>query len=624
MLSLTVIICTGILFLLLLISLGFQPKMTARVTGWMIFLVACAGACIYGYGYSVIFPSFPQAVMRAVFSVFGMFLGRNEISAISAAPAFQSPAAQVFLYFVHLMALYCTAGAVIAAIGTRALRLLNLALIGRRDMNIIFGANEESLKLAEGIGAQRHTIVFVDSGSGSEYDARILNMGSLLLGDASSRNADSAFLQKTGIRAGMNSLTVYCLDKDPAENIRFAGNLKNSLAERGVPAEKTRISIITENEYDGYILQKDAGQYGFGSVFALNRSEFLTRLMIREYPPYKTMSFDDKGRAAENFEAIIIGFGSLGQAALRSLVMNGQFCGSTFHAAVVADSYNERSGSFMFRYPGIAEACNVEFIQNNARSLEFYRYLNSVKHTLNYIAVCTGDDRENAEIASELTGFLADAGSHAVIVQCGHEGISRLSSETRLTETVRLCTPDILDSDRIDRMAMVINQQYHAANGKSAEENWKECDYFSRMSCRANADYIPAFLYACGVTEEDVLAGKWTPDEEQTDILSRMEHLRWCAFHYCMGYSRMPEDVFDARIQQYLAEMSENGSSRIRLTRDEKNRLHACLVDWDELDVLAAHEASLTGVLKDYKNMDTDNIRMIPDMLKEVNNEQPE
>ena len=137
MLSFAVITATGLLFLLVLISLGFQPKLTVKFNGMMIFLTALAGACIYGYGYSVIFSSFPQAIMRSLFSVFCMFLGRNEISAVSAAPALQAPGIQVVIYFVHMMALYCTASAVLASIGTRLLRVMNLALIRRNELHPI-------------------------------------------------------------------------------------------------------------------------------------------------------------------------------------------------------------------------------------------------------------------------------------------------------------------------------------------------------------------------------------------------------------------------------------------------------------------------------------------------------
>ncbi|MBQ1355397.1 MAG: hypothetical protein IIY72_02840 [Solobacterium sp.] len=616
MLSFAVITATGLLFLLVLISLGFQPKLTVKFNGMMIFLTALAGACIYGYGYSVIFSSFPQAIMRSLFSVFCMFLGRNEISAVSAAPALQAPGIQVVIYFVHMMALYCTASAVLASIGTRLLRVMNLALIRRNELHLIYGASEESIRLAEEL-QQEHTVIFVDRGPGSMFDDRILRMGSILFTDDSACRPRPSFLKKAGITNSRKGIVVYCLDNSAAANIRFAADLAKAMQEAGISPDKTRITVIADGEDEGHVRQAGGEQYGYGSVFSFNRAELVSRLMIRQYPPCDTMTFDEKGRALENFEAVVIGFGNLGQAALRALIMNGQFCGSRFHAVVTADSFSRQSGSFMYRYPAIRKNCNVEFREDNARSIEFYEYLFSIRETLNYVAICTGNEKENAEIAAELTGFLRNAGSKAVIIQCTNEGISRLSGSTGLTETVKLYSEDLLNSSRIDRMAMIVNQQYHTANGKTAAENWKDCDYFSRMSCRAAADYMPAVLKACGVSAEDVLAGNWQPDTEVMENLGIMEHLRWCAFHYCMGYSPMSREVFAERVRQYSQEVREQGSSRIRVTKDAENRLHACLVGWDELEALADLEEELSGVRKDYKEMDKDNIRMIPAMLKE-------
>ena len=99
-----------VLFLALLLSLGVQPKLITRLTGIILFVTGVLGTALYGYAYSVLFPSVPQAVIRTLFSVFCMFLGRNEIGAISAVPALQTPGMQLLIYAVHLMALYTTVG----------------------------------------------------------------------------------------------------------------------------------------------------------------------------------------------------------------------------------------------------------------------------------------------------------------------------------------------------------------------------------------------------------------------------------------------------------------------------------------------------------------------------------
>ena len=45
MVSLFVVVLTGLLFLLVLVSLGFQPKINAKLSGWLLFFTAVSGAC---------------------------------------------------------------------------------------------------------------------------------------------------------------------------------------------------------------------------------------------------------------------------------------------------------------------------------------------------------------------------------------------------------------------------------------------------------------------------------------------------------------------------------------------------------------------------------------------------
>ena len=147
-------------------------------------------------------------------------------------------------------------------------------------------------------------------------------------------------------------------------------------------------------------------------------------------------------------------------------------------------------------------------------------------------------------------------------------------------------------------------------------QHWLECDYFSRESCRAFASFVPAVLRAVGTTADRLSEGEWNLTDEQKDVLSKNEHLRWCAFHYCMGFKAMTDEEFEDRARQYKDEFAQKGSSDIRISKNMKNRTHACLVSWDELVTLSEKEAEIIGKYRDYQAMDTDNILSIPHILK--------
>ena len=616
---------TIILFLALMLSLGFQPAILTRLNGVILFITGAAGVLIYGYGFSVVCSSPLQAMIRTLFSVFCMFLGRNEIGAISSAPLLQAPVMQLIIYTVHLLALYCTASAVIAALGTRMIRTVRLFLLRRHDLNLIYGANESfpALRRTASISEHKGPMIFVDPRPRQRsFENRISGMSCLLFTDADAQKPTAAFLNRIGVTPQGRRLHVFCLDNDESANLAYSRSLFQDPGKGGFPAQTGAAFRHPYRRTSGrrallHSAQPERQTTGsFSSVIAIEKPDMLARLMIHDCPPYETMAFDDQALATDDFECLIIGFGQTGQAVLRQLIANGQFAGSNFHATIVAKDYHSNAGCFFYRYPGLrAHDDRFTVIEDNARSVPFYDYLETHRRTLNYIAVCTGSDKENAEIAYELRDYLAARGDHPAVMLISDAGISRLS-DTGLRFASGLYTTDILCTAKLDAMAMVINHQYHLAEGRTAEEDWAACDYFSRLSCRASADFTDAFLKAAGISREAVLRDGWHPEGRILENLSITEHMRWCAFHETMGYQVMPEEVFAERAALYRKEKEETGTGHTRITKDSERRLHACLIPWEALDLLSEKEAAVTGKSVNYKESDRDNVRMIPAMLK--------
>ena len=143
-----------------------------------------------------------------------------------------------------------------------------------------------------------------------------------------------------------------------------------------------------------------------------------------------------------------------------------------------------------------------------------------------------------------------------------------------------------------------------------------ECDYFSRMSNRAYADFQDAVLRAAGRTEADALGGNWEFSQEHLENLGKMEHARWNAFHFCMGFMPMSQEEYAARTAIYRRQQQETGKGKIRIGKNLDARTHACLIGWDELDVLSDTENAITGGNVDYKQMDKNNILLLPELLR--------
>ncbi len=612
------VIITAVLFMLILVSLSSRPEILAGFMGVMILTVSAVGIILYGYGFYYSCGLSPVAVVRTLFAVFGMFLGKNEIPVLSEVPRMSSDSMQFIIYAVHLLALYATAGTVIAGISSRLLRLLNLWSIHHKDIRIIYGVNDDSIRFAEQFDRDHKAVVlFVDESSSSEYSQKILQMGSVLFNENSATDPDGKFMRRVGIRPGNQKISVYCLDDNENRNLRYAEKLMTQFEKAGIQPSQTTMVLMTDDSTAGDRMQfiPGKGTAGYGTVYAINREELTARLLILDHPPYKTVEFTDDGTAAGNFEAIIIGFGKMGQEVLRKLVMNAQFAGSSFRLTIVDEKYSRKAGNFFYIYPGLLEEYDIVIKEINARSREFYDHLDKVKDGLDYVAVCTGNEKENSEIAREISSFIRKYGENTQILQCTGKGICELKENGTVVKK-DLFTPEILCIDEVDNMAKLLNHQYHIEEGNTAETDWLSCDYFSRQSCRACVDFIDAMLAAAHIEREELVDKGWPEDSVIRENLAKTEHLRWCAFHYASGYRSMKPEIMAARGDRYRKEVEETGSSSVRITKDIQNRLHACLVTWDELDELSERESVYTGRKINYKKLDWENVEMIPELMK--------
>lgn len=352
------------------------------------------------------------------------------------------------------------------------------------------------------------------------------------------------------------------------------------------------------------------GHYGFGSVYSFSEAKVAARLMVRLSPPCDVIRFDQDGRAAEGFHAVIAGFGETGTAVLEQLVMNGQFCGGDFSV----DVFDPSPKNGMLFGSELMERYTIRFHEYSAGSREFFTFLK--ENRCNYIVLSTGDEKGNFYLDSTLRKWFSQERTVCPeIVLCTRKGVLKTVSGADTACYRDIYNSDALELEKMDRVAMQINQ-YYQGNGKTPAENWKDCDFFSRLSCRAAADFYPAVLRAAGMTEQQVLDGKWSVSPQVLENLAVTEHLRWCAFHSAMGYRPMDERTFEERSRAYLDEKHQKGSSSVKVAKDTENRLHACLILWEQLDALSEKVNAVTGGHTDYKQADRDNILAVPDVIR--------
>jgi hypothetical protein len=240
-----------------------------------------------------------------------------------------------------------------------------------------------------------------------------------------------------------------------------------------------------------------------------------------------------------------------------------------------------------------------------------YDYIKQNQDTLNYIAICTGNSSMNLQIAEQLRSFLKRLNCNIPIHMCSSREVALYVGNDQVIAH-NIYSMDILHSEQIDRMAMALNQWY-AKKGEMIE-NWRKLNYFNKVSSRAAAAYYPAFLRMAGVTESEAKK-HWNPTGELLENLAAAEHLRWNAFHYCMGFKPMTEAEFKERSAIYKAKLEEDPDTGYSIRKDMDRRIHACIIPWNKLDAYSAKENAETGKNEDYADNDRRIVRALRDIL---------
>lgn len=612
-----IMLITAALFLAMILQLAAKPKFAAKVTGSCMVIAGLGGLLIYGCGFYCGNENILLVIIRTLLAVCGIYVGKIDYEIVENIPFFQDEWGQLCFYLVHLLALYATASAAITIVGGEALQKLRLLFARHGELNLIYGINEKSLEFGKALlNEKKCAVVFVDKTPDSSSISAITKAGGAVRYDDNALKATPKFLRAIGIRPGSRKVTLYPMHSDPSENLPYAKAFLQALEERGIRAEQT--SLVIPAAEDGIVsrMQAVGEKKGYGFVTCYREPELAARLLIRTYPPCNTIEFDELYRAKNNFNAMLIGFGKTGQAVLHQLIMNGQFVGSSFHAHIFDPACVTANGYFDTVSEELHKHYHITFHDCNAHSKAFYEQILTIVPTLNYVVVSAGSDQNNREIAEDLSAFFLRMNLELPIYICAHSGISCCTTDGTFTKTQGLYHPNVISTHDLDLVAMEVNASYQKDKSKTPLEHWMNCDYFSRMSCRATADFVPAFLRAAGKTEEEALSGHWSFSEEQEGILGETEHLRWIAFHHCMGFTAMTEEEFNSRAEEYLIEKQTNPDVKNNIRKNMVQRTHACLIPWDKLDDYSRKENAVTGGDKNYRNEDIKNIRLIPTLIR--------
>lgn len=339
------------------------------------------------------------------------------------------------------------------------------------------------------------------------------------------------------------------------------------------------------------------------NAYLVSKEQLLVQRHFNEYMPVDilrgTHSFSESDALPyliEPFDICIIGFDSIGQEFLLSAFENSAFLTrdnqESFRALVFDEEMLVKKEKFLTDVPYFESSGQIDFADAGIHTPEYFKIIGARIDSLKQIIVATHDTRFNIEAAVKLQRYFNRIGRYdyrpeiLIIFNEPCPGIEHLLGQypnMRIMDVNdRIINYETLVERSIDTKAKATHEQYRQTSDKKMLK-WEDLETFTQESNRAaNRDiYNKKALFELCKGEE----------KERIDFIAQYEHSRWCAFHYAHGWKLLP-----------VSDLTDEERARC-ITKHPKEKRHACLVPWDELDALPQEEQ---GRLKKY---DVDNVR---------------
>lgn len=622
----------------------------------IVVFVSGMGIYFIGYAYAGTGQNCITLFLRSMLSSFEMFLSKSNLIGI-AKNCTNDPEYMLSFAMIHFLALMTSMIFAVTCFGKRIIDWFRgytwcFNPFKKPKLNVFWGLNEKSFLLAKDIYVQtkgKERIVFVDfpqeegtkanglSFSGLlgllSYKATIAKQLSdihyiLLRSNARPSEAETdnqSFLRSMNlskIDKFMNNsaeTSFFLLTDNESANMRASLKMLDSdigekITDLYCSAQRNRVTRLQEDCYRGKLHLLDDSR------------ESMMELSMRKNAngenythPINFVNIDKKTGSVNSqqpFTALIIGFGTTGQEALRFLYEFSALPDAKGHKApvrlVVCDENANLIENGMQNeipaLPDIQEKGEIEFCPYNTGSALFYKKLHEIINQLNYVVIATGEDERNLHITTMIYEFAMqhradEFRNFKIFVRLYHT-----TNKFKFEKTINAYAENnpVIEyfgcPDSVYTKGWIIDDEetetaktFYKAYCKTVKDNSPEWDLrqskahgflerreLARKESQDRANYKHRYTKEVLLGLQDMTAPYYCPvwpihPEDSTDHkdwytrlvnASICEHLRWNASHFMLGYTLM---------SQQEKGNYPNGKS-------EKIRKHHCLVDWDQLD----------------------------------------
>lgn len=638
-------------------SSGRTSRKSSAFTAFAVLVFTCGIILYYiGYDYAGTDKNAFTLLIRSVLSSFEMFLSKSNLLGI-ADNCKNSEKYMLWFAIIHASALTVSTLFAVLCFGRRILywyRGIKWRFIGTSAVtNVFWGLNERSFVLAHDIsenGETNERFIFVDfplheeSPSKGQSFSGIFGLFSYKINALRKISKLNCILMRSSLRPSnaqddadiFDAMNIYRLKDilDKSKGVRFFiltenedANLKAAIKmlkyykdedielKIYCSARKNMLNRLIEEKWNDRLKLIDDSRAA------------VTQLKIEQENAQHPIDFvdinKDKGYVTSKFKALIVGFGSTGQDALRFLYEysafpdeNGEKSPVELH--VIDNNMSVVKGAFCQEVPAMNLLENKEIFFHNlsAGSAEFNKFLNTNIEQMNYVVVAVGSDETNMDIASMIMDkallYRTKKISHFKVFVRMYSDDSIVKYDTAVNVYNDFCSEsnhkpleyfgntreiysyNIIVKNHYEQQAIAFYNSYCKAVGDNTtwddrrkKEVMKLGQIYGKRSLRRKEGQDKANCLHCytkkvllNLVERQVtltlpkwefIADKEKRQQEPWLIslynVSICEHLRWNASHMMLGYIPITEEV----------EKLISGSC------DEVTKQHSCIVDWNEL-----------------------------------------
>jgi phage shock protein PspC (stress-responsive transcriptional regulator) len=441
-------------------------------------------------------------------------------------------------------------------------------------------------------------VVVVEKDPDNELINRCKEIGAtVIIGDAE----DDLVLQKASV---IKSKRVICVCGPDGVNADITMRCKRLVEFRSGEAltcyahiydpELTRLlraKIISMGKLDSFRLE-------FFNIFRI-----ASWLMLQDWAP--AVEKDAAKSKAPHF--LIVGMGWLGESLIVHTARKWwdiyKKTGEPISITVIDRDANRLVGLLKAQYDDLSKVCQLSPVEIEIESEQFERadFLsgNGEKGPVDSIFICIDDQplaltaaiklaNNTKDTPTKITVRLDDTTGFSELLNIGQNDNSELDSIHVFGLFDKTCAIDAIRKTTTERIAEAIHQVYldgHRLDDGSLPDKpnmkpWNNLGQNIKESNRRQADHIGVKLQAVdcvltSLTDWDAELFRFEPDE--IELLAEMEHDRWC----------------DERTSE---------GCRYGPVRDEKNKIHNCLLPWEKLP-------------EENKEVNRNTVRAIPKVL---------